>query len=196
MKQERKEELMVRWMDDELSAQELGELEPYLDADPELRVMQNGHREMQGRLRKAFQEGDVPYGDFFQTKLQRAVEFERHDSAIAKKKSSWRDALRWSLAPVSVGALALAFLAGTKVTHEPAGSARVVAVTVDSVVYTPEGGVSANFFQQRESGTSVIMLEGLQPLPDDFDLMADAMGSQSTPGDIQLVSTSRERAFY
>lgn len=195
MKQERKEELMVRWMDGELSTGEMEELQPYLEAEPELREMQPGHRDSRKELQRAFRGRDVPYGDFFQTKLARAIQSASHESAPVRKKASWRDALRWSLAPVTVGAMALAFLAGTKVTHEPIGAASL-ATTVNSVVYTPEGGVSSNYFQQAGSGTSVILLEGLRPLPDEYDLMASGDGFDATSADFQLVTAKSERVLY
>lgn len=197
MKQERKEELMVRWMDGELAPGEMEELQPYLEGEPELRKMQRGHDLVRSELLSAFQGKDVPYGDFFQAKLERAIVAQAisEERAAAKKKTSWRDALRWSLAPVTVGAVALAFLAGTKVTNKPAGSPSAIA-TVNSVVYTPEGGVSANYFRERNSGTSVILLEGLQPLPDDYDLMASEVSSDASSPDYQLVTAPSQRILY
>jgi anti-sigma factor RsiW len=203
MKQERKEELMVRWMDGELSTSEKKELQPFLDADSELREMASAHEMIRKELQSGYRDGDVPYGDFFQTKLERAIQIaDAADKPVSPKlssvggRASWREAFRWALAPVAVGAMALAFLAGTKVTtDDPTNLSRAVP-SGNSVVYTPEGGVSADFFAESASGTSVIVLEGLQPLPDSIDLMASRETTQSDASDFQLINAESKRTMY
>ena len=202
MNQERKEELIVRWIDDEmLSSSEKEELALVLEAEPELRAMKEGHSELKSELQSAFgQAVDVPYGDFFQTKLEQAIrdsDREESNTAPAKSSGTWRDSLKWWLAPVAVGAMAVAFLAGTRVGTEPVES-RLVEVQEQSrpLVYTPEGGVTSTIEIADSAGTSVIVLDGLPAIPDSFDLTADNGSLRELPSDVQLITTQGSSKIY
>lgn len=202
MNQERKEELIVRWMDDDvLSVSEKEELAGVLEAEPELCAMRDEHPRMRDELQAAYhQAGDVPYGDFFQTKLEQAIrntERDEVEAVPAKARGAWRDALRWWLAPVAVGAMAVAFLAGTRVGKTP-GESRLVVAQEQSrpLVYTPEGGVTSTIVNADAAGTSVIVLDGLQPIPDSFDLMAGGQSVRELPSNVQLISTKGSPQVY
>lgn len=199
MNQERKEELVIRWMDDEeLSASDQEELKQILDAEPELAAMREGHHQIREELQAAFgKSADVPYGDFFQTKLEQAIrDADELDSPVAQPNvTSWRDALRWWLAPVAVGAMAVAFLAGTRVATSPVQDRLVVAQS-RPLVYTPEGGVTASIVNADGAGTSVIVLDGLQPIPDSYDLMAGGKVSLERDSAVQLISTKGSARVY
>ncbi len=200
MNQERKEELIVRWMDEAtLSASETEELNQILEAEPELKAMREGHSRMRDELQAAFgQSGDVPYGDFFQTKLEQAIrDADVEETPAAKTSSTWRDALRWWLAPVAVGAMAVAFLAGTRVGKAPVENQLVVAqAQIRPLVYTPEGGVTSTIVNADAQGTSVIVLDGLQPIPDSYDLMAGRESAGELSPSIQLISTKASSQVY
>ena len=200
MNQERKEELVVRWMDNEkLSASESEELELILKAEPELQAMRDDHSQVRSELQATFKPvEDVPYGDFFQTKLEQAIrDIDHKEAPVVKSKSSWRDSLRWWLAPVAVGAMAVAFLAGTRVGKAPVESQLVVAQEKSRpLVYTPEGGVTSTIVNADAAGTSVIVLDGLQPIPDSYNLMAREQNSRQRGGNIQLISTQGSSQVY
>lgn len=199
MNQERKEELVVRWMDDvTLSASEKEELNRILEAEPELQELRAGHSRMREELKATYREvEDVPYGDFFQTKLQQAIRDSEEELPSAKMASSWKDSLRWWLAPVAVGAMAVAFLAGTRVGNGPTERRLVVASAQNRpLVYTPEGGVTSTILNADAQGTSVILLDGLQPIPDSYDLMAERKNASDLPAHIQLISTEASPQVY
>ena len=204
MNQERKEELIVRWMDDEtLSTVEKEELNTILEAEPELKLMREGHSRMRSELQTAFGDvEDLPYGDFFQTKLQQAIrnserDSERGEVTPARSSSSWRDTLRWWLAPVALGAMAVAFLAGTRVGNTPEeGRVVVQQAPVRNLVYTPEGGVTSKLFDPDAEGTSVIVLDGLQPIPDSQNLMAERAKAGQLPDNVQLISAKPSPRVY
>lgn len=197
MKQERKEELIVRWMDDELPAEARDELNAILEAEPDLKTLKSAHEEVRDSLHAAYPRSqEIPYGDFFQTKLEQAIrEGGESPKASRVRAGGWRDALKWWLAPVAVGAMAVAFLAGTRVNSGPNPTRTVVAV-VGPVVYTPEGGVTANFVDAEGSGTSVIVLDGLPPIPDSYDLMAGSPSENLEQEGIRLTSTAKGRRIY
>ncbi|MBK1834061.1 anti-sigma factor family protein [Roseibacillus ishigakijimensis] len=193
MKQERKEELIVRWMDGEtFSAAEQREVDQLLTAEPELAGMKEGHARLRTELQAAFTPSqDVPYGDFFQTKLEQAIRDSEADRRPVEKslRASWRESLRWWLAPVALGAMAVAFLAGIRVGHQP--TAREIVTTEirpEPVIYIPEGGVTANVVKSDAAGTSVIVLDGLQPIPDSIDLLAGEQTVHESGDPVRLVS--------
>lgn len=194
MKQERKEELAVRWMDNEvLSASEHEELAQFLKEEPELEALREGHQLLRNELRGLYaQSRDVPYGDFFQTKLAQAIrDVEASEQKPVRTSGfSWRESLRWWLAPVAVGAMAVAFLAGTRVSKVPSETRLVVAES-RPLVYTPEGGVTASVLNADAEGTSVIILDGLVPIPDSFNLMAKAQSSRKDDAASRLILTQK-----
>ena len=153
---------------------------------------------MREELKTTYREvEDVPYGDFFQTKLQQAIRDSEEELPSAKMASSWKDSLRWWLAPVAVGAMAVAFLAGTRVGNGPTERRLVVASAQNRpLVYTPEGGVTSTILNADAQGTSVILLDGLQPIPDSYDLMAERKNASDLPAHIQLISTEASPQVY
>ena len=200
MNQERKEELIVRWMDGEaLSTGETAELDAILKADPELKAMKESHAEISEELRMAYkQPEDVPYGDFFQTKLEQAIrDSEQVEAAVPERSVSWRDSLRWWLAPVTVGAMAIAFLAGTRVGKPPVTNRQIVLQEPERpLVFTAEGLVTSTIVNTDADGTSVIVLDGLQPIPDSFELMAVHPESFEQPNDVRLISTESSSQIF
>lgn len=176
MNQERKEELLVKWVDETLSLSDKEELTKLLEAEPELADLKTGHMEVGSQLREAFpSDGDVPYGDFFATRLKRAIEDDAgvsRDEGANAKPSLWSQFLRWGAVPAMAAALVVAFLAGTQVKPPEVGAPEFV---VRPDVYTPAGGVSASYASFDTTGT-VILLEGLESIPESIDLIAQAAG--------------------
>ncbi|MDP0491472.1 MAG: hypothetical protein Q7Q71_10515 [Verrucomicrobiota bacterium JB023] len=187
MKSERQEELLVRWMDDELNEAEGRELEELLQEQPELRALRDQHALVRRDLREVYTQGDdIPYGDFFQSRLQRAIAEEENtlETPAPKAATGWKEMFRWWLAPVGVGAMALAFLAGTRVASGP--EAEMVAAGGDSpLLYTPEGGITAHYQAVDDAGANVIFIEGLAAFPDSLDLMAGSRTEDES--DLHLV---------
>lgn len=200
MNQERKEELIVRSMDNvTLSVEEQKELQQFLEAEPELKAMQEGYPSVLAGLQAMYeQQQDVPYGDFFQTKLAQAIrDSEAEELPVKKASMTWKDAFRWWLAPVAVGAMAVAFLAGTRVGKAPVENRLVVAQAQSRpLVYTPEGGVTSTIVNADAQGTSVIVLDGLQPIPDSYDLLAVRKVSPDLSPSVQLISTQASPQVY
>ena len=197
MKQERKEELIVRWMDDALSAAEVDEMKVILESEPELHELRANHLQTREELQSAFNEiQDVPYGDFFQTKLDQAIRATETPEPEAIRSLGWKNSLRWWLAPVTVGAMAVAFLAGTRVNSGGTNTVRSIVAVSGPIVYTPEGGVTSNFVDAEGSGTSVIVLDGLPPIPDSFNLMAGGKSLKKDNSEMQLITAKTERKIY
>ena len=204
MSEERKHELLVRWMDGEfLEPEDQRELEVILEAEPELTDLQIGQESLSRDFEKAFKEkSDIPYGDFFQTKLEQAIRDANNpieERKVVSEPVSWRSALRWWLAPLAAGSMAIAFLAGTRMSPVPTSTETIVKniglnfTDVDPVIYTPEGGVTASVVHDNIYGAEVILLEGLQPLDDSLDLMAKRPESTELTLPIEMVTAESSR---
>lgn len=174
MNQERKEELIVKWMDEALSPTEKEEFASLLEAEPELRDLKEGHGSMKAQLQEAFPaDADVPYGDFFTSRLQRAIAEESAPALPKKESSVWSQFLRWGAAPAMAAALVVAFLAGTQIKQPEMAAPQF---TFHPEIYTPSAGVSASYASLDQS-SSVILLDGLEEIPESLDLIAMSAGS-------------------
>ena len=83
MNDDRKEELLTRWMDDALSAEELRELEPVLAENPDLNEERVDYRKLRDELKAAIPaEVEPPYPDFFNAHLERLVREASGDEQV------------------------------------------------------------------------------------------------------------------
>ncbi|MBU6327710.1 MAG: hypothetical protein KGQ89_08780, partial [Verrucomicrobia bacterium] len=105
-----------------------------------------------------------PYPDFFQSKLIHAIQQQSDvpDNAPAKGSTPrWWSRL-W-MPVTALSAMALCFLGGMQFTKK---STRIYSM----VVYTPELGVKAEYYQSSPAEGSVIVLNGVPALPDSFEV--------------------------
>ena len=74
MKNDRKEELLTRWMDDGLSDEEMKELEPVLSGSPELHEERARFLLLREKLRDSVpRKVDPPFPDYFNSHLEKLV---------------------------------------------------------------------------------------------------------------------------
>ena len=166
MNQNRKEELLTRWMDGALSTEELHELEPVLEEQPELRQ----ERENYLRLRKDLQsaipaEVEPPYPDFFNVHLKRLVEEASRPAEPPVKGASEGLGRLWSwwMAPAGLAALVGAFMAGTLLTTTDVPPP----LSAATAVYSPDEKVEVIAEEDAALKATVIVLSGLDDLADD-----------------------------
>ena len=169
MKNDRKEELLTRWMDDGLSDEELRELEPVLTEHPELYEERADYARLREELQAAIPaEVEPPFPDFFNSRLERMV---REEGRGASKADSLRGEgvfnriWLWWMAPAATAAVVAAFLLGMK-SAQPASQGGVVDAAAGSEVYSPLASVSTEVILDRESDSTLLVVEGLAPLAD------------------------------
>ena len=63
----------------------------------------------------------------------------------------------------------------------PRATAPVAAKLVKPLIYTPDADIRANVFSSGDTGATVILLEGLDDLPDDVEIV----GIQGSEGETQ-----------
>jgi anti-sigma factor RsiW len=167
MKTDRKEELLTRWMDDGLSDEELRELEPVLTEHPELHEERADYARLREELRTAVSsEIEPPFPDFFNSHLERLVREEgRGVDKTRRSEGAFNRLWIWWMAPAVAAAVVMAFLLGMK-SAQPVNQGGMVDAAAGSEVYSPLAEVSTEVILDRESDSTLLVVEGLAPLAD------------------------------
>lgn len=173
MNNDRKEELLTRWMDDALSGEELRELKPVLDEQPELHEERQEYAQLREDLRASLpSEVEPPYPDFFNSHLERLVrEASRSanegEGAGRSRQSggAFNRIWLWWMAPAATAAVVAAFLLGMN-SAQPENPGGVVDSAAGSEAYSPLANVSTQVFLDKASDSTLIVVEGLDPLTD------------------------------
>ena len=175
MNENRKEELLTRWMDDSLSEEELRELEPVLAESPELKDEREEYHKVRGALRAVIPaEVDPPYPEFFNTHLERLVQDATRSERAARKTKGTGPGRLWVLwlAPAAAAAVVAAFILGLN--SAPQQPPPVLGASEDgSAVYSPLASVSADIVHDKALGATLIVVEGLDTLSDEDLVIGD-----------------------
>jgi hypothetical protein len=112
---------------------------------------------------------EPPYPDFFNHRIQKAIhELQPAPVMAARQRFSIRT---WLMPLAACAGMVLAFLLGTKQASQPeidvTGAPR--AIPVEPIIYTPEKGVEAEWFSSSAAMATVIVLNGVQAIPDSTD---------------------------
>ncbi len=124
-------------------------------------------------------EQEPPYPDFFNSKLQQAIEGEERKGASSSAKPSLKKKKGWSwwAWPLAVGSMASCFFVGTQYQTSSQGAEMIAD---HSVLYTPDENVKAKMIS-HERGV-IIMLDGLDDIPDEIDLSTVSFQHQAEKG--------------
>ena len=175
MKNDRKEELLTRWMDDGLTDEELKELEPILVSSPELQEERARFHALRKKLRDSIPcEVEPPFPDYFNSHLEKILKAEEEAPAQKKPPSAFAEFNRlwlWWMAPAVTAAVVFAFLLGMKSAQSGNALSEVVDTAAGSEVYSPLTNVSTEVIVDRDSNSTLLVVEGLAPLSDtDFTI--------------------------
>ena len=177
MKTKPKDITLTQWMDGELEGEELHSVEAWAQEHPELLKERDAVHAMSMSIREHV-EADVepPYPDFFNQKILRAIE-EEEVAVVTQEEKGVRGFWQWLTAPIAIPvamvAMVLCFYLGTQVDNHPSaydGPSMVAVPTSAGSVYTPDGAVSAVIFKSDKAEATVIVLEGLNDIPDDLEM--------------------------
>lgn len=187
------ETTITLWIDGELEGEDLRRVEAWAQDHPELLAERDAIRAMSADIREAVPAStEPPYADFFNQRILRHIEDEQHVRVLTSSTGTTRSFWQWFAVPAAAAAMLLCFYMGMRVS-EPTSHASppVVAVSTVSTVYTPDGDVSADLFRAEDADATVIVLTGLEDIPDDVEMVGGpAMDKES---DAVMVSTG---AFY
>ncbi len=197
---------LTQWMDGELDGDELIRVEAWVQGHPELLAERDAEQAMSASIREhVVGSEEPPYPDFFNQRILRAIKEDQRaeQQAVSTNvgQTSSRGFWQWVLAPMAAGAMAVCFYLGTQVGGDTPAASGVDPVAIVQVeapsVYTPDGAVRADMFKSDDAESMVIVLEGLDDLPDDLE-MAGGPTSRPTTGssDAMMISTEQDNRIY
>jgi hypothetical protein len=172
------ESVVARWLDDELQGAELAAFEASIQGDAELLARREEVRDWRATVAAVMPAViEPPYPEFFNSRIERAI-LAQGTLALPAKAASWRG---WWLPAAAVAGMVLSFWVGTKT----GGTPQVVVVPSQNpspaqggvgqpTVYTPERGVDAEWFSSTDASATVIVLEGVEAIPDNLDFAGSA----------------------
>ncbi|GAA5482639.1 hypothetical protein [Haloferula sargassicola] len=171
------DEILARWVEDELDETRAREVEAWAQGQPEWLARRVLARESKSLFARAgFSGNDVPSGEFFNARIQREIAQAGPAAVPARpKKSAW-------LVPLTAAAgIALGFWAGRGASPDavPPPMAELA-----PVIYTPEKGVDAQLVSMQEA--TVIVLDGVNAIPDTWELPETA---SNDPGLLPIAHT-------
>lgn len=194
------EVLLALWLDDELQGEELARVEAWAASQPEQLAAREEVREWRRSIAAVIPaDEEPPYADFFNSRIEKSIReqtatVERISetvSAPAKVTSFWRS---WFVPATAFAGMALAFWVGTK-THSPEAGGPVAKQTTENgispVYYTPEQGVNAEWVRSSGKSATVIVLEGVNAIPDTLDFTETA-SFQNSDGPSSTADASRD----
>ena len=163
---------LALWLDDELTGEELAAFEAWVADHPEHSVAREESRRWRRFMAGALPAAEEPpYADFFNSRISRVVREEAaadRPAAPLPPRWSWRS---WLMPLAACAGMVLAFNIGLKKAGPPeidvTGAPR--AIPVEPILYTPENGVEASWFDSAGALATVIVLEGVAAIPDDID---------------------------
>lgn len=160
------DELLALWVEDELDASASTQVDAWAVLRPEWMARREQVREWKSLMQGALPASvEPPYGDFFNARIAREIE-RGAGFATRRSRRSW-----WGLwlPATALAGMMLCFWAGTRMV--PSESVAVPAAErAEPVLYTPEKGVKASFFDAGSADAMVIVLDGVEAIPDNFEL--------------------------
>ncbi len=194
-------ELLTSWLDGKLEEDELRQMEAWAmdnagDLDNEFKCDIGWDALNDDYMASVPKSEEPPYPEFFNSKLEQAimaepqgVEVSSTSAPVSVTGSLWQK-LGITVMPAAVAA-AVAFYAGMqmKATDRDASELMV------EVIYVPDENVQAEVSDNLE--VTEIVLDGLTPISDDFDMNVSSVPAESDAGVFRvMVSQDGDNVFY
>jgi len=196
MKTKPDDSTLTQWMDGELEGESLHHVEAWVQDHPELLAERDAVQAMSASIQENIPNSvEPPYPDFFNQRILHAIEEEHVATRQTEPQTTPRGFWQWLVMPIAAGAMAICFYLGTQMNSTPAtsGATLVVNEAPKASVYTPDGAVSANMFKSTDAKATVIVLEGLEDLPDDLEM---AGGPSTGPSDSMMINTDESKLSF
>ena len=166
------EEQWNRWLDGSLPPEEAEAMEVAAQDDPALAADRAFFGQLSADLKDTFpSERTPPFADFFNSHLQKRIrDLNEEASQASQRPSWWPDWFRLSwMMPLAGAAIVVFTLMQIGLIGGRSGSQIVYA-------YTPDDTVKAHTDFDRETKAMIVRLDGIDPLPEGFDLLLAANG--------------------
>ena len=171
---------LALWLDDELHGEELAAVEAWAKDHPEQLAAREEIRQWRGLMASAIPAAEEPpYAEFFNGRVARAIREKTAESHVAAaQRRSWQS---WLMPLAACAGMVLAFWLGGKTATPSIPEINVAgapkAIPVDPILYTPVKGVKAEWFSSAEASATVIVLNGVDAIPDSIDFSKTASRS-------------------
>lgn len=201
MKTEINEEVFVKWVDGDLSAEELVVVDCLMAGDEVFREEMEAAKRLSGMVRENVPASiEPPYGDFFNSQLMRKVDLAAERKEMVRSGKRWWESIRWSWVPVGALALAVSFLAGNRLARPVSGD-EIVGGTItrdllsSTVIYAAGNDLEAQIIADASGEISAIVVNGLSALSDDVDFQTASRSSESSKVPVSYRESEKKR-FY
>ncbi len=180
---------LALWLDDELTGEELVDFEASLANQPELLLAREDARQWRTTIRRVMPASEEPpHAEFFNARIARSVleDVSLGSAEPMGRRFQWQGL--WMPLAACAG-MAFAFIAGQKMSRGPAEidvAGAPKAIPVEPIIYTPDGAVDAEWFASSGAAATVIVLSGVDAIPDTTDFSATA----AVPGEGEIDSTA------
>jgi len=168
---------LALWLDDELEGEQQARVEAWAADQPgqlaAREEVRRWRRMISGCVPSAV---EPPAGEFFNERIQHAIrESAAPAAAPSRNRHGWRS---WGSLWMPVAACAgmvLAFWLGALLQpKDPLADGGTEDQSPTPNLYTPEQGVDAHWIRNPDASATVIVLSGVQAIPDDIDFTATA----------------------
>lgn len=164
---------LAMWLDGELQGDDLSSFEAWLAQQPnkdEHLAARDAISHWKQQLTAVIPASEEPpYPDFFNHRIASAIESSSPAPAKPTTRFTWKSL--WMPTTACAGMI-LAFWLGTR-SHSDHLDIDVTgapkAIPVEPILYTPENGVVAECFSSSGAKATVIVLNGVNAIPDDTD---------------------------
>jgi hypothetical protein len=164
----RKEELITRWIDGELDGDTRQEFDALMANDPEFCARIRTEAEGIGRALRSDMSAEVepPYPDFFNSQIQKRIR-QQDNTVVPGYARASTSVLWWLRSPFTWGAAALFMVLLLTRNDDRVDSNGSYVVST----YAPDPRVSVERAEYDDDAqATVIMLTGLEPIPDDVEV--------------------------
>lgn len=166
---------LALWLDDELEGEELVAMEAACADNAGLLANREENRAWKQWITQSVPSTvEPPYGEFFNARILRGIERDTEEKAAVTKPSGGSTWKAWFMPAAAAAGMVLAFQLGARTQPAP----QVVdidvsnaprAIPVEPILYTPEQGVKARWFNSAQADAFVIVLDGVPAIPDAVD---------------------------
>ncbi|MEI6653311.1 MAG: hypothetical protein WCP45_00965 [Verrucomicrobiota bacterium] len=187
------EATLARWLNDELEGAQLAAFEAVIHDTAECLAQRKDLRDLRTTLAAALPATlEPPYPEFFNSRIAKSIRGLTSNGKTRRPTAFFRQ-VGWMSATAAAG-MALAFWVGTKtgaVTHGVTLSHSTPAPLVMQApaVYTPEHGVDAEWISGTDAAATVIVLEGVDAIPDALDFFDTAALNRTRSATAQWLTT-------
>lgn len=162
------ETMLALWLDDELEGKQQAAMDAWALTQPGQLAAREELREFRATLQAAMPASvEPPFPDFFNSRIEKSIrELEapaRVSVAVAAARPWWSS---WLLPASAVAGMVFTFWMGAQTSGLRSSG--------PPSVYTPESGVDAEWFASASADATVIVLEGVDAIPDTLDFSGTA----------------------